>query len=58
MKTRIRGFTAWVNLRLKHTGTDLILNNILMDLLTGTNIKVLIESITGRDLKKLQSFDG
>ncbi|XP_064635397.1 uncharacterized protein LOC135492725 [Lineus longissimus] len=56
MKTRIRGFTAWVNLRLKHT--DLILNNVLMDLLTGTNIKVLIESITGRDLKKLQSFDG
>lgn len=55
LRTRIRGFTSWVNLRL--LGYDHLMNNVIMDLLTGTNMKYLIQSITGRDLKRLQSFD-
>ncbi|CAH1786443.1 unnamed protein product [Owenia fusiformis] len=56
LRTRIRGFTAWVNLRLK--AHDHLMNNVLMDLMTGTNMKELVESMTGRDFKQLQSFDG
>ncbi|XP_071099543.1 uncharacterized protein [Haliotis cracherodii] len=56
MRTKIRGFTAWVNLRTMSNNS--LLNNVLMDLLTGTHMKYLIESITGRDFKRLESFDG
>ncbi|XP_041366840.1 uncharacterized protein LOC121381572 [Gigantopelta aegis] len=56
LKTRIRGFTAWVNLRL--IPYNHLLNNVIMDLLTGTSMKYLVESITGRDFTKLESFDG
>lgn len=56
LRTRIRGFTAWVNMRLLPYSQ--LLSNVLMDLLTGTNMKLLIESITGRELQHLQSFDG
>ena len=56
LKTRIRGFTAWVNLRLRPF--DQLLNNVLMDLLTGTNMKLLLESLTGRALRRLDSMDG
>ena len=56
LRTQIRGFTAWVNLRLKPY--DQLLNNALMDLLSGTNMKMLIQSLTGHDFKKLQNFDG
>ncbi|XP_002731751.1 uncharacterized protein LOC100367609, partial [Saccoglossus kowalevskii] len=55
MRTKINGFTAWVNLRLMPH--NLLLNNVVMDLLTGTNMKVLTESFTGNDNKKIQSFD-
>ncbi|XP_050411091.1 uncharacterized protein LOC126825502 [Patella vulgata] len=56
LRTRIRGFTAWVNLRIMPYNH--LMNNVLMDLLTGTSMKYLIESFTGRDLKRLESFDG
>ncbi|XP_060080381.1 uncharacterized protein LOC132559772 [Ylistrum balloti] len=55
MRTKINGYTAWVNLRLMPY--DHLLNNALMDLLTGTHMKFLLESITGRDIKRLESFD-
>ncbi|XP_013397902.1 uncharacterized protein LOC106164510 [Lingula anatina] len=56
LKTRIHGFTAWVNLRLKPY--DILMNNVIMDLLTGTNLKLLVESMTGREMKNVKSFDG
>jgi hypothetical protein len=37
---------------------DQLLNNCLMDLLTGTHMKYLIESMTGTNIKRLESFDG
>ncbi|XP_061182605.1 uncharacterized protein LOC133190936 [Saccostrea echinata] len=55
LRTRIKGFTAWVNLRLMPY--DHLLNNVIMDLLTGTHMKYLVESITGYDIKRLESFD-
>lgn len=55
LRTRINGFTAWVNLRLAPSGN--FMHNILTDLLKGYNMKVLLESMTGRPLEKLQSFD-
>lgn len=56
MRTRIRGMTAWVNLRLMPYNQ--LMNNVLMDLLSGTSMKYLIESLTGRNLKQLESMDG
>ncbi|KAK7098620.1 uncharacterized protein [Littorina saxatilis] len=56
MRTRIRGLTAWVNLRLMPYNQ--LMNNVLMDLLSGTSMKYLVESITGRDLRRLESMDG
>lgn len=42
LRTRIKGFTAWVNLRLAPSGV--FLNNVLEDLLKGKNMKILLES--------------
>ena len=56
LRTRIKGFTAWVNFRLKPY--DHLMNNVVMDLLTGTNMKMLMQSMTGREMKRVQSFDG
>ena len=56
LKTRIRGYTAWVNLRLKPY--DQLINNVTMDILAGTNLKYLLHSLTGRELKRLESCDG
>ena len=42
LRTRINGFTAWVNLRLTPSGY--FMHNILTDLLKGYNMKVLLES--------------
>ncbi|XP_071500405.1 uncharacterized protein [Diadema antillarum] len=56
LRTRMNGFTGWTNLRLNKY--DMLLNNVLMDLLQGTNLKMLLQSMTGIDNKKLQSFDG
>ncbi|XP_060562776.1 uncharacterized protein LOC132722318 isoform X2 [Ruditapes philippinarum] len=56
LRTKINGFTAWVNLRL--TPYNQLLNNVLMDLLTGTHMKYLLESFTGSHLKGLENLDG
>ncbi|KAL4225170.1 hypothetical protein ACF0H5_015862 [Mactra antiquata] len=56
LRTRINGFTAWVNLRL--TPYNQLLSNVLMDLLTGTHMKYLLESFTGSHLKGLENMDG
>ena len=56
LRTRVRGFTAWVNLRLMPY--DQLMNNVIMDLLTGTNMKYLMESMTGTTIGRFDSFDG
>ncbi|KAH3877689.1 uncharacterized protein LOC127872130 isoform X2 [Dreissena polymorpha] len=56
LRTKINGFTAWVNLRL--TPYNQLLNNVLMDLLSGTHMKYFVESFTGRDLRRLENMDG
>ena len=55
LRSRIHGFTAWVNLRLKRH--EVLLSNVLVELLTGTYMKELVESITGKEFQQLQSFD-
>eukprot|EP00794_Sanderia_malayensis_P010823 gene10823-11975_t len=57
LRTRINGFTAWVNLRLS-LSTGHLMHNVLIDLLKGYNMKILLESLTGRPFKKIRSFDG
>jgi len=56
LRTKINGFTAWVNLRLMPYNQ--LLNNVLMDILTGTHMKYFVESFTGRDIKRLENMDG
>ncbi|CAK8680159.1 unnamed protein product [Clavelina lepadiformis] len=56
LRTRINGFTAWINLRL--IPYDSLLNNVLTDLTKGFHIQQLLHSLTGKTLKKLQSLDG
>lgn len=55
-RARVNGFSAWVNLRLQPY--DHHVTNVLLDLLTGTNMKVLLSSVTGREFRKIQSFNG
>jgi hypothetical protein len=56
IKTRIHGYTAWVNMRL--TPYEKSLSNVLMDLLRGTNMKILLESFTGEENQRFeQSFE-
>ena len=43
ISTRIHGFTAWINLRLSNSSGQL-LDNVLVDLLKGYNMKILLES--------------
>ncbi|XP_065056315.1 uncharacterized protein LOC135684610 [Rhopilema esculentum] len=57
LSTRINGFTAWMNLRLSHS-TGHLMENVLVDLLKGYNMKMLLESLTGKPFKKIRSFDG
>lgn len=57
MKTRVNGYTAWANLRLSSVGHP-IMGNIIGDLLDGLNLKTLIESITGRPLKRFETLEG
>jgi len=57
ISTRIHGFTAWINLRLSNSSGQL-LDNVLVDLLKGYNMKILLESLTGKPFKKIRSFDG
>ncbi|XP_035681437.1 uncharacterized protein LOC118419201 [Branchiostoma floridae] len=56
LRTRINGFTAWVNLRL--VSYSLSISNVLSELLTGSHLKMLVQSFTGMQMKKLQSMDG
>ncbi|CAL1541164.1 unnamed protein product [Lymnaea stagnalis] len=56
MRTKIRGMTAWVNFRL--LPYDHLMSNVLMDLLTGTGMKYLVKSITGRDIQRVDNMDG
>lgn len=53
--SRIRGFTAWINMRLMPFEQGL--NNVLGDLMKGTNLKMLLESVTGTTTEKIQSFE-
>lgn len=55
IKTRIHGYTAWINMRL--TPFEQSLANVLMDLLRGTNMKYLVQSYTGEKNDKFQSFE-
>lgn len=56
LRTRVNGFTAWINLRMREYNVSV--NNVMLDLMSGTNLKTLIESMTGRDMANLQSFEG
>ncbi|XP_067933694.1 uncharacterized protein [Watersipora subatra] len=56
LRTRVNGFTAWVNLRMREYNVSL--SNVMLDLMNGTNLKTLVESMTGRDMANVQSFDG
>lgn len=55
IRTRIHGYTSWINVRL--LPFERSLNNILMDLLRGTNMKIILESFTGEKNEKFQSFE-
>lgn len=55
LRSKIHGYTAWVNMRLLPYNHGL--DNVVMDLLRGTNMKYLVQSMTGRDWEKLQTFE-
>jgi hypothetical protein len=54
-KFKERGFTAWTNMRL--TPFDMHLNNVLDEILTGTNMKYLMQSVTGAKDDKFLTLD-
>ncbi|KAM3924789.1 uncharacterized protein RB166_008143 [Leptodactylus fuscus] len=54
-QTRTNGFTAWVNVRLFEVNGQV--NNVLCDLFQGKNMKLLLESFTGKSLKRFDSLD-
>ncbi|XP_068129763.1 uncharacterized protein [Hyperolius riggenbachi] len=56
LQTRINGFTAWMNVRLLEVNGRV--NNALCDLFQGTSMKLLLESFTGKPLKRFESLDG
>jgi hypothetical protein len=53
--SRIRGFTSWINMRLLPFEKGL--GNVLVDLMKGTNMKLLLQSVTGTTTEKIQSFE-
>ncbi|XP_040197534.1 uncharacterized protein LOC120930413 [Rana temporaria] len=55
-QTRINGFTAWMNVRLLEVNGRV--DNVLRDLFQGTSMKLLLESFTGKPLKRFESLDG
>ena len=55
IRARTHGYTGWVNMRL--TPYEQSLNNIIMDILRGTNMKYLLQSYTGEKNEKFQSFE-
>jgi len=57
LKTKVNGFTSWANFRFGAVGHGKV-ENIWLSLFDGYNMKVLIESMTGRPLNKLKQFNG
>ena len=55
IRGRTHGYTGWINMRL--TPYEQSLNNIIMDILRGTNMKYLLQSYTGEKNEKFQSFE-
>lgn len=55
LRAKIHGYTGWINMRLFPFNHKL--NNVVMDILRGTNMKYLIESMTGHSWQKIDSFD-
>ena len=55
IRGRTHGYTGWINMRL--TPYEQSLNNIIMDILRGTNMKYLLQSYTGEKNDKFQSFE-
>ncbi|XP_029452950.1 uncharacterized protein LOC115089116 isoform X2 [Rhinatrema bivittatum] len=55
-KTRIHGFTAWINVRLYPF--DCQINDVLTELFLGANLKLLLESLTGRNQTKMKILEG
>jgi hypothetical protein len=55
IRARTHGYTGWINMRL--TPYEQSLNNIIMDILRGTNMKFLLQSYTGEKNEKFQSFE-
>lgn len=53
--SRIHGFTSWINMRLLPFEKGL--GNVLADLMKGTNMKMLLQSVTGTTTEKIQSFE-
>jgi hypothetical protein len=56
LRTKVHGYTSWANMRV--SAYDHSMNNVLMDILTGTNMKYLIQSYTGQKNDKFNTFDG
>ena len=57
LRTKLRGFTLWVNLRLQGPSPGLVLSNVVSELTRGTNLRDLLESITGCQCQKVDNFD-
>ncbi|XP_065832832.1 uncharacterized protein [Oscarella lobularis] len=55
LQARVNGFTAWVNMRLSSKGFPI--ENVLTDMTKGIHLKTLLEEITGKPLRRLQSMD-
>ena len=55
LRTRINCYTAWANFRLLEH--DQVMNNIITDLLTGRNLKFLVQSMLGFPPKRLDSLE-
>jgi hypothetical protein len=53
--SRIHGFTSWINMRLLPFEQGL--SHVLTDLMKGTNMKMLLQSVTGTTTEKIQSFE-
>ncbi|CAN0423803.1 unnamed protein product [Lampetra fluviatilis] len=56
LSTRIRGYTAWANLRMEASGC--YVSNVLAELFTGTNLRALLLSLAGHAPQRLQGLDG
>uniref|UniRef100_W5NHP1 Uncharacterized protein n=1 Tax=Lepisosteus oculatus TaxID=7918 RepID=W5NHP1_LEPOC len=52
--SKINGFTSWANIRLMESGHHV--NNVVKDLFTDTNLKALLESYTGKTVRRMQSM--